>query len=137
MFRYATISLALLWGTLCTAQTPILQESTFWQMEVDRGDMPPISARLPVDPLIVDLPAKGGSYGEQGGTLRTLVARSRDVRQMVVYGYARLIGYDEDYNLAPDILSSYDVEDNRKFTFHLRPGHRWSNGSPLDRKSVV
>ncbi|MEP2027251.1 MAG: ABC transporter substrate-binding protein [Paracoccaceae bacterium] len=131
MFRLAALTTALIWGTLCNAQTPVLQESTFWQAEVDRGDMPPIAARLPVDPLIVDLPAKGRSYGVQGGTLRTLVSRSRDVRQMVVYGYGRLIGYDEDYNLVPDILSSYDVEDNRKFTFYLRPGHHWSNGSPF------
>ncbi|MEP5088589.1 MAG: ABC transporter substrate-binding protein, partial [Paracoccaceae bacterium] len=102
MFRLAALTTALIWGTLCNAQTPVLQESTFWQAEVDRGDMPPIAARLPVDPLIVDLPAKGRSYGVQGGTLRTLVSRSRDVRQMVVYGYGRLIGYDEDYNLVPD-----------------------------------
>ena len=133
MFRYVFLSLALIWGTLCTAQTPMpmLQESTFWKSEVDRGDMPPISVRLPAQPLIVDLPAKGRSYGVQGGTLRTLVSRSKDVRQMVVYGYARLVGYDKDYNLQPDILARYDVEDNRKFTFHLRPGHRWSNGAPF------
>ena len=33
--------------------------------------------------------------------------------------------------LKPDILKSVDVEDNKVFTLHLRPGHRWSDGSPF------
>ena len=50
---------------------------------------------------------------------------------MVVYGYARLVGYQPDYTLAPDILAAVDVEEGRKFTLHLRPGHRWSDGMPF------
>ena len=26
-----------------------------------------------------------------------MVTRSKDIRQMVVYGYARLVGFDENY----------------------------------------
>ena len=115
------------------AQTtlPPLQESSFWAQEVNSGNLPPIESRLPQDPLIVDLAAKGRSFGTQGGTLRTLVSRSKDVRQMVVYGYARLVGYQPDYSLAPDILKSVDVEQGRKYTLHLRNGHRWSDGAPF------
>jgi len=50
---------------------------------------------------------------------------------MVVYGYARLVGYDERLQLAPDILQSLDNVGNRVFTLHLRPGHRWSDGQPF------
>ena len=110
---------------------PSLQESSFWGQEVDSGNMPPIEARLPREPLIVDLEAKSRSFGKQGGTLRTLVSRSKDVRQMVVYGYARLVGYQPDYSLAPDILKAVDVEQGRKYTLHLRDGHRWSDGAPF------
>ncbi|MBW4963633.1 ABC transporter substrate-binding protein [Sulfitobacter sp. CW3] len=110
---------------------PSLQESSFWGQEVDSGNMPPIEARLPREPLVVDLEAKGRSFGKQGGTLRTLVSRSKDVRQMVVYGYARLVGYQPDYSLAPDILKAVDVEKGRKYTLHLRDGHRWSDGAPF------
>ncbi len=131
MYRLLILSILLIWGSAAAAQTPVLKESTFWQSEVERGDMPPIAARLPAEPLIVDLPAKGRSFGVQGGTMRTLVSRSKDVRQMVVYGYARLVGYDENYELKPDILSSYEIDDNRRFVFNLRPGHRWSNGAPF------
>src|SRR3546814_12388913 len=50
---------------------------------------------------------------------------------MNVYGYARLVGYDREFQLRPDILEAVDVVDDRVFTFHLRPGHRWSDGAPF------
>ncbi|ASM71085.1 MULTISPECIES: ABC transporter substrate-binding protein [Roseobacteraceae] len=108
---------------------PVVQESTFWADEVARGLMPPATWRIPQEPLVVDLEAKGRSFGTQGGTLRTMISRSKDVRQMVVYGYARLVGYDHKYNLKPDILRDVTVEDGRRFTLHLREGHKWSDGS--------
>ncbi|MGC1496972.1 MAG: ABC transporter substrate-binding protein [Sulfitobacter sp.] len=120
----------LFWSTSLAAQIPV-QETSFWAMEVQRGDLPAIAERLPKTPLIVDLEAKGRTYGTQGGTLRTLVSRSKDVRQMVVYGYARLVGFTPDYTLRPDILRDVEVEENRKFTLHLRPGHKWSDGAPF------
>jgi peptide/nickel transport system substrate-binding protein len=50
---------------------------------------------------------------------------------MVVYGYTRLVGYDLNYELVPDVLERFEVEDDRRFTFHLRKGHRWSDGYPF------
>lgn len=113
------------------AQSPVPQESSFWAAEVKNGNIPAVADRIPTDPLIVDLVAKGRTLGVQGGTLRTLVSRSKDIRQMVVYGYARLIGYSADYSLQPDILRDVVIEDERKFTLHLRRGHRWSDGAPF------
>jgi peptide/nickel transport system substrate-binding protein len=49
----------------------------------------------------------------------------------VVYGYARLVGYTPDWRLEPDLLRDLQVEDNRRFTLHLRKNHRWSDGSPF------
>ncbi len=110
---------------------PVVKESSFWAAEVASGQMEPAPLRVPETPLIVDLEAKGREFGKQGGTLRTMVTRSKDIRQMVVYGYARLVGYDQDYQLKPDILRDIEVEDGRIFTMHLRPGHRWSDGAPF------
>lgn len=93
--------------------------------------MPPVAERVPSEPLIVDLKAKGRTNGIQGGTLRTLVSRSKDIRQMVVYGYARLVGYAADYSLQPDVLRAIDVVEDRRYTLHLRKGHRWSDGAPF------
>ncbi|MDW4499701.1 ABC transporter substrate-binding protein [Sulfitobacter sp. D35] len=127
--RSCLVAALLCVGTAAAAQE--LSESTFWAQEVARGYLPPVAERLPEDALVVDLEAKGRSFGTQGGTLRTMVSRSKDVRQMVVYGYARLVGYDQDYALVPDILRDVEVEDERKFTFHLRRGHKWSDGHPF------
>ena len=121
----------LMFSSTYAAAQPALEETSFWAMEVKRGDLPPIYERLPDTPLIVDLPAKGRTFGIQGGTLRTLVSRSKDVPQMVIYGYARLMGYAPDYSLYPDLLRDVEVEDGRKFTMHLRPGHKWSDGAPF------
>ncbi|MEM7023179.1 MAG: ABC transporter substrate-binding protein, partial [Pseudomonadota bacterium] len=69
--------------------------------------------------------------GAPGGDLHMLAASSRDTRLLVVYGYARLVGYDLDLNLVPDILAGVEIEDGRVFTFRLRDGHRWSDGAPF------
>lgn len=108
-----------------------LQESAFWRAEVDAGDLPRVSERMPSTPLVIDLERRNREFGRQGGTLRTMVTRVKDVRQMVVYGYARLVGYNARYELVPDILESIVNEDDRKFTLNLRFGHRWSDGHPF------
>lgn len=79
----------------------------------------------------MNVAAKGRTPGLQGGTLNTMVTRSKDIRQMVVYGYARLVGYNETYDLVPDILESFENEGDRKFTLNLREGHKWSSGDPF------
>ena len=60
-----------------------------------------------------------------------LMSSAKDTRYLVTYGYAQLVVYDAQYKLVPDILESFDVEDGRIFTFHLRKGHKWSDGSPF------
>ena len=125
-------ALALLGMLPAMAEIPAnLQESAFWKAEVDSGHLPPVAERVPQEPLIVDLAAKGREFGKPGGTLRTMVTRSKDIRQMVVYGYARLVGFDHNYEITPDLLASFENEDNRKFTLRLREGHKWSDGSPF------
>jgi peptide/nickel transport system substrate-binding protein len=69
--------------------------------------------------------------GAPGGELRTLIGRARDTRLLHVYGYDRLVTYNLDLELVPDILLDYQVDDGRVFTFHLRKGHAWSDGKPF------
>lgn len=84
----------------------------------------------PARPLVPDLAAAGRRLGKAGGTIRTLIAKARDVRYLAVYSYTRLVGYDAALNLRPDVLERVDVEGGR-FTFLLREGHRWSDGHPF------
>ena len=95
---------------------------------VDAGKLPRVQDRVPEDPLVTELTTPGSIIGKHGGDLRLLMGRPQDVRMMVVYGYARLIGYNANFDLVPDLLRAVDVDRDRVFTFHLRRGHRWSDG---------
>ncbi|MFV0475402.1 MAG: ABC transporter substrate-binding protein [Pikeienuella sp.] len=111
------------------AATP--QETPFFEALIATGALPPVAERLPKEPLVVDLEARGRSIGRQGGQIRTLIGRAKDVRYAVVYGYARLVGYDETFDLKADLLESVEVQEGRIFTLNLREGHKWSNGDPF------
>jgi peptide/nickel transport system substrate-binding protein len=100
--------------------------------KVKSGDLPSVDQRLPASPRVVDFAKRDLEIGRHGGTIRMLMARAKDARQMTVYGYARLIIYTPDgFELVPDILESFEVEDGRRFTFRLRSGHKWSDGHPF------
>jgi len=98
---------------------------------VEEGKLPPLADRLPKNPLVVDLPSEGKVTGKYGGDMRMLMADARDLGQITVYTYARLVGFDHDIELKPDLLESADVEEGRIFTFKLREGHKWSDGHPF------
>ena len=106
-------------------ETPMLRD------DVAAKKLPPVKQRLPENPLVVVMDGKQQELGQHGGTLNMLLARSRDIRMMVVYGYARLVGYDRNYVLVPDLLQSIDAKDDRVFTMKLRAGHKWSDGAPF------
>ncbi len=107
------------------------QETPSLQQRVAEGSLPTIDQRLPAIPLVDDMKAEGKQPGKPGGTLRILIPQGSDSRSLVPFEYSRLIVYDDRYRLVPDILASFDVQDGRIFTFHLRPGHRWSDGAPF------
>lgn len=106
-------------------ETPMLRE------DVAAKKLPPVKQRLPDNPLVVTMDGKTAELGQHGGTLNLLIGRARDVRMLVVYGYARLIGYDRNLKMMPDILESIDVKEDRIFTMALRKGHKWSDGHPF------
>ena len=106
-------------------------EPPIFAKSIERGKLPPIASRLPKAPLVVSKLHADWVEGQYGGSLNMLMSRSKDVRLMVVYGYARLVGFSPKYKLKADILEKYTVEDGRRFTLYLRPGHRWSDGNPF------
>ena len=116
---------------LWAAMPAKLIETPMFQEDVHAKKLPPIKQRLPDNPLVVTMDGKTSEIGQQGGTLNMLIGRARDVRMLVVYGYARLICYDRNLQMAPDILESIDVKEDRIFTMKLRKGHKWSDGEPF------
>lgn len=128
--RRLLLILALILGAPSVAGAVEYSESPVLAEQVGAGKLPPVAERLPENPYVVGMDGdrKPGKYG---GDLNILMARSKDVRQLVVYGYARLVKYNRDFKLVPDILEAIDIEEGRVFTLHLRKGHRWSDGAPF------
>ena len=121
-------SIAALLVALCTlGAAPASAEAPVLEADVRNGTLPPEARRLPETPRVVE----AAIPGRQGGTIRVVFGQSKDTRILVVYGYARLVAYDRDFRLQPDILASVEATENRVFTLRLRRGHRWSDGAPF------
>lgn len=109
---------------------PVLIETPSLAARVESGELPPVAARIPAEPRLMRLEG-AVEPGYHGGQLRLLMGKQNDIRQIVIYGYARLVTYSPDLRLEADILESYEVFENRVFRLRLRKGHRWSDGHPF------
>ncbi len=108
-----------------------LIETPSFMSAVNKGQLPPLKDRIPDNPYLVGQNDEKFEPGVHGGELKLLMGRKKDTRQMVVYGYSRLVGYDKKFNLVPDILEKFEVSEGRVFTFYIRKGHKWSDGHPF------
>lgn len=129
----AALSLALTDGSPRAAQqieTPSLAAL------VAQKKLPPVEKRLPSEPRVITLKEDGRTIGKHGGTLNQLMGRANDIRRMSAFGYTRFVVYDRNYKLVPDILKSFEVKEEREFTFVLREGHKWSDGEPFTSEDI-
>lgn len=133
MARSLALVAMLLTGMLLAGHAQALGyvETPSLEAQVARRELPPVSERLPQEPLVADLAERGRKLGKQGGEVVSLIARARDIRYLSASMYGRLVGYNEKLQLTPDILERVDNEGERSFTFVLRTGHRWSDGHPF------
>lgn len=133
MSRFATLLAVLAVACLfdVSARAAEYLEPPALASRVASGELPPLASRIPEEPFVVDMQAEGKKPGRYGGEFKFLMGKQKDTRQVTVYAYARLVGYTPDFKLKPDILKAIDVEEGRIFTFHLRRGHRWSDGHPF------
>ena len=129
-WRTAALSAALALGFAIPSAAAAYVDPPSLADQVKAGSLPPVDKRLPEKPRVITLTGEA-KPGKHGGEIRTIIGRTRDIRLMVVYGYARIVTYNDKFELEPDLVESYEVKDDRIFTFHLRKGHKWSNGAPF------
>lgn len=128
--RLAVLLFAVAWSGNGWAAAALV-ETPMFESAVAAGKLPAVANRVPRNPRVLMLDGPGIAPGKHGGTMHMLIGRARDVRMLVVYGYARLVGYNRKYEIVPDILESVDVVEGRIFTLKLRRGHKWSDGRPF------
>lgn len=137
LLAFALMTAAVLWAQAPQAagagpvEPPILAEA------VRLGNLPTMADRLPQSPRIIDIKAMGREHGIPGGEIRMVMADQRDLRMMTIYGYSRLVVFDDRQQLVPDILERVDVVEGRSFTLKLRQGHRWSDGTPFSTEDFL
>jgi peptide/nickel transport system substrate-binding protein len=110
------------------------QESPQHAQMVKDGTLPPLMERLPKveDILVLDVVDEIGVYGgtwrrTQGGFTAPFVVTRADC---IFEDYDHFL-----YN--PYICADFtEPEDGRKFTFTLRDGHKWSDGTPFTMEDV-
>lgn len=118
-------------GNLFALDRPLaMLENPYFTQQVASSALPPVAQRLPLEPAVVSM-RETQQPGQHGGVMRLLMGKTKDIRMMMVYGYARLVGYNVEFELVPDIVKRFEVENGRSFTFYLRKGHRWSDGYPF------
>lgn len=113
------------------------KESAYFQAQVDSGELPPISERLPVNPLVITPTERPG---QQGGDWNHALVGGGSLSMVVRYqGYEPLVRYTPDWSgLTPNVAESYEVnEDGTEYTFHLRQGMKWSDGHPYTTEDVL
>jgi peptide/nickel transport system substrate-binding protein len=124
-------------GVLASAILPglsraaVQREPDFLADDISSDRLPAMADRLPRTPRVINMAALGRKPGAYGGVIRTIVGSQKDIRLMTICGYSRLVGYDEKLALHADILERFDAVEDRIFTFTIREGHRWSDGSYL------
>ena len=88
-------------------------------------------AAPPDNPRVVDFDALNKSIGKKGGAIEMLMAKPKDIRNMIIYSGARLITYDKEFNLKADILENIESKQNKEFILKIRKNHKWSDGMPF------
>ncbi len=113
------------------------------------GDPPAVKPKSDVELLRIDRP--GRRVGKVGGELRLVTPsdprtfnplRINDVHTSAMLDrtvYSALVDYDrESYRIEPSLAQLWErSEDGLTWTFQLRPGVRWSDGTPLTARDVT
>ncbi len=99
-------------------------------------DLPPQDARLPENPLIITPTDRPGA---QGGTWNHALVGGGSLSMLIRYqGYEPLVRFTPDWSgLEANVAESYEVNaDSTVYTFHLRKGHKWSDGEPYTTEDI-
>jgi peptide/nickel transport system substrate-binding protein len=101
---------------------------------VAQGQLPPVDERLPSNPQVMPVVESTGNYG---GTMRRGFSGVSDRWGPTKIQDRGLVWYDQSLNMQPRLAESWELsDDGKEWTFYLRPGTKWSDGTPLTANDV-
>ena len=103
---------------------------------VKQGKLPPLEQRIPKNPLVVTPYEEIGQYG---GTWRRTWSGLSDSAGPYKLCSEHLVMFNKNgTKILPNVAESWKVSrDAKTYTFKLREGIRWSDGTPLTTEDVV
>lgn len=100
--------------------------------------LPPVDKRLPEKPQVIKPLERTGQYG---GTLRTAMRSNNDHNSILrVVGNQSLVRWEQaGFNkIEPNLAESWTISpDATTYTFKLRKGARWSDGTPFTADDIL
>jgi peptide/nickel transport system substrate-binding protein len=107
--------------------------------KVKAGELPPVSERLPENPLVVFPLEKIGTYG---GTIRRALTSDIAQTQGPVKAFNdNLMGYERPYppkSIQLNMADSFELSDDGKTAIvRIRKGVKWSDGVPLKVDDIL
>lgn len=101
------------------------------------GKLPPVAQRLPENPEVITPLEKPGKYG---GSLRSALRGNGDGNAILrLVGNQGLVRWNIDMSrVVPNVAESWSTNaDSSEYTFKLRRGMKWSDGSPFTAEDVL
>ncbi|MEM7442668.1 MAG: ABC transporter substrate-binding protein [Pseudomonadota bacterium] len=106
------------------------------QQLVDEGSLPPLSDRLPRNPLVI-VPTE--QVGRHGGTWNNALVGGGSLVMLVRYqGYEPQVRFNPEWTeVIPNVAEEVSVNDDATvYSFTLREGMKWSDGEPYTTEDV-
>lgn len=130
-----TLTAAVMAGAQALAgavsEAPMLAE------RVAKGELPPVAERVGAEPLVLKPHASTGRYG---GVMRTALRGGGDHNAILrMVGAQGLVRWNLDMtDVLPNVAQAWEVsEDATTYTFRLREGMKWSDGTPFTAADVL
>lgn len=113
------------------------QEAPMLAEKVAAGALPAVEERLPANPEVITPIESVGNYG---GTIRRMLSGSNDHNSILKFISPQgLTRWKADFSgVVPNVAESWEVnEAGSEFTFKLREGMKWSDGTPFTADDVM
>jgi len=133
--RYVLTALLIAIASFGIAQQ--YNEAPMLAERVAAGELPPVAERLPLEPMVVPVVDRIGTYGGTWNSGIVGIAEFAWVFRGTMY--EPLVRWNDTFSgVIPNVARAWDIsEDASTYTFHLREGMRWSDGRPFTSADVL
>lgn len=137
-YRIAALAGISLFALASAAMAQDYKQAPELDALVTSGDLPPVAERVGPEPRVIVPVEQVGAYG---GTFRGGMVGGNDRNMLFThFGYEPLLAWDADWTgeIIPNVATGYTASDDGKsFTFTLREGMKWSDGSPFTADDIA